>query len=90
MSCTRNPLYAGPNANLGGEVWLINVSTYVLSLRSCAITCCEPYQVRKEAVLSGISDVPQGSFKGAYCSYVVNQIAYKVGCMAFLFKKKYS
>ena len=58
VSCTRNLLYAGPNANLGGVIGLIYVVMGVMNSRSYAIAYREPYQVRKEAVLSGLSDVP--------------------------------
>jgi len=65
VSCTRNPLHAGPNSLPEGVSHSESTEHVALMVGSCAAGHREPGQVRKEAALSGTLRVPQGCLAGA-------------------------
>ena len=65
VSCTRNPLHAGPNSLPEGVSHSESTEHVALKVGSCAAGHREPGQVRKEAALSGMLRVPQGCLTGA-------------------------
>ena len=68
MPCSLQSAIAGPNARVEALHLWGWLKQATLKAGSWAISLCKPRQVRKEAAVSKVADVPRGSLARVTCS----------------------